>query len=181
MALTETAIRALKPKAKAYKVADEKGLYLLVTPSGGRLWRMKFRNGAGVEKKLALGSYPELKLRDARDARDTARGSLAKGIDPADQKRRDKIAAKISALNTFSAVAKAYIEKNRRDGLAAATVRKREWFLSLLQKKLGNRPIVEIEPVEVLEAVRPYEASKNDEKAHRTLQFAGQVFRFAVT
>lgn len=180
MALTETAIRALKPKAKAYKVADEKGLYLLVTPSGGRLWRMKFRNGAGVEKKLALGSYPELKLRDARDARDTARGSLAKGIDPADQKRRDKIAAKISALNTFSAVAKAYIEKNRRDGLAAATVRKREWFLSLLQKKLGNRPIVEIEPVEVLEAVRPYEASKNDEKAHRTLQFAGQVFRFAV-
>lgn len=180
MALTETAIRALKPKAKAYKVADEKGLYLLVSPSGERLWRMKFRNGAGVEKKLALGSYPELKLRDARDARDTARGSLAKGIDPADQKRRDKIAAKISALNTFSAVAKAYIEKSRRDGLAAATVRKREWFLSLLQKKLGNRPIVEIEPVEVLEAVRPYEASKNDEKAHRTLLFAGQVFRFAV-
>jgi integrase len=77
-------------------------------------------------------------------------------------------------------VAKAYIEKNARDGLAEATVCKRKWFLSLLEKAIGHRPISEIEPFAILDAVRPYEAAKNDEKAHRTLQFVGQVFRYAI-
>lgn len=180
MALTDSALRALKPRAKQYKVADEKGLYVLVTPAGGRLWKLKFRNKAGAEKKLSLGAYPEVSLREARELRDGARTSLAKGIDPAEQKRRDRQAAKISAANSFEAVAKAYIAKNRRDGLAEATVRKREWFLSIVQKRLGSRPIADIEPWEILEAVRPFEAAKNDEKAHRTLQFIGQVFRYAV-
>jgi len=69
MSLTDTAIRSLKPKPTPYKVADEKGLFLLVTPAGGKLWELKFRNGIGIEKKLALGAYPELSMRDARDAR----------------------------------------------------------------------------------------------------------------
>lgn len=180
MALTDSAIRALKPRVKAYKVADEKGLYVLVTPAGGRLWKLKFRTGSGAEKKLSLGGYPEISLKDARELRDSARGELAKGIDPAERKRKDAQAARINAANTFRSVAAAYIDKNRRDGLAHATVRKREWFLGLLEKRLGARPIAEIEPFEVLDAVRPYEAAKNDEKAHRTLQFAGQVFRFAI-
>jgi integrase len=127
-----------------------------------------------------LGSYPDLSLRDARSARDKARSLLANGIDPAQQKRRDKHVARISAANTFGSVARAYIERNRRDGLADATVSKREWFLRLVERSLGHRPISEIAPYEILEAVRPYEAAKNDEKAHRTLQFIGQVFRFAV-
>src|SRR6478609_4659680 len=180
MALTDSAIRALKPRDKAYKIADEKGLYLLVTPAGGRLWKLKFRTDGGIEKKLSLGAYPDLGLKDARELRDHARTTLARGIDPAEKKRRDKYTARINAANTFSAIAKVYIDRNRRDGLAEATVRKREWFLSLLEKTLGNRPVCEIEPFEVLDAVRPYEAAKNDEKAHRTLQFVGQVFRFAI-
>jgi phage/plasmid primase-like uncharacterized protein len=114
MALTETTIRALKPQPKPYKVADEKGLYLLVTPPGGKLWKLKFRNGMGAEKKLSLGAYPDLSLKEAREARDIARSGLAKGIDPAEKKQSDKRAAKINAANSFSAVAKAYIEKNRR-------------------------------------------------------------------
>jgi integrase len=178
--LTDSAIRALKPRAKAYKVADEKGLHLQVTPSGGRLWRVKFRTEGGVEKKLSLGAYPEVSLKDARAARDEARALLVKGVDPAQQKRRDKHIARINASNTFASVAKAYIERNRRDGLANATVSKREWFLRLVERSLGHRPISEIAPYEILEAVRPYEAAKNDEKAHRTLQFIGQVFRYAV-
>ena len=180
MPLTDSAIRALRPRATAYKVADEKGLYLQVTPSGGRLWRVKFRAEGGIEKKLSLGAYPDLSLKDARSARDAARALLAKGVDPAQQKRRDKHVAKINASNTFASVAKAYIERNRRDGLADATVGKREWFLRLVERSLGHRPISEIAPYEILEAVRPYEASKNDEKAHRTLQFVGQVYRYAV-
>lgn len=74
MALTDSAIRVLKPRDKSYKVADEKGLYLLVTPSGGRLWKLKFRTSVGAEKKLSLGAYPEIGLKDARDLR----GALAK-------------------------------------------------------------------------------------------------------
>lgn len=180
MALTDIALRNAKPMEKPYKLTDEKGLYLLVTPSGGRLWKLKFRNKAGVEKKLSLGTYPDVGLKLVRERRDDARRVLASGVDPADQKRRDKHAAKVSADNTFSAVAKAYIAKNQRDGLAEATVLKREWFTRLVERSLGRRPIAEIQPYEVLDAVRPFEASKNDEKAHRTLQFIGQVFRFAV-
>jgi integrase len=180
MALTDSAIRALKPRDAAYKVADEKGLYLMVTPAGGKLWKLKFRNGAGIEKKLSLGAYPDLGLKDARDAREQARSALAKGADPAEKKQSDKRAAKINAENTFSAVAKAYIEKNRSDGKADATVTKREWFLGIVERPLGNRPIADILPYEILDAVRPFERAKNHEKAHRTLQFIGQVFRFAV-
>ena len=180
MALTDPAIRALKPRDAVYKVADEKGLYLMVTPAGGKLWKLKFRNGAGIEKKLSLGAYPDLGLKDAREAREQARSALAKGADPAEKKQSDKRAAKINAENTFSAVAKVYIEKNRSDGKADATVTKREWFLGIVERPLGNRPIADIQPYEILDAVRPFERAKNHEKAHRTLQFIGQVFRFAV-
>jgi integrase len=180
MPLSDSAIRALKPRAKAYKVADEKGLYLQVTPAGGRLWKLKFRTATGAEKKLSLGAYPAISLKDARERRDDARATLAKGVDPAEQKRRDKHTAKINAGNTFSAVAEAFIGKNERDGLAANTIIKRRWFLKLLQKAIGNRPVAEIKPFDILEAVRPFEAAKNDEKAHRTLQFVGSVFRFAI-
>lgn len=180
MALTDIALRNAKPMAKPYKLADEKGLYLLVTPTGGRLWKLKFRNKAGAEKKLSLGAYPEVSLKQVRERRDEARRQLSNGVDPAEQKRVDKHTAKISAANTFDHVAKAYIAKNQRDGLAEATVQKREWFTRIVEKSLGHRPIAEIQPYEVLNAVRPFEASKNDEKAHRTLQFIGQVFRYAV-
>lgn len=188
MPIVMTQIRNAKPGPKPYKMTDEKGLFLLVQPSGGMLWRMKYRidghddegRPKRIEKKLGLGTYPEVSLKEARERRDEARRMLANGIDPAEQKQRDKHTAKVAAANTFSVVAKAYIAKNQRDGLAEATVQKREWFTRLVEKSLGHRPIAEIQPYEVLDAVRPFEASKNDEKAHRTLQFIGQVFRFAV-
>ncbi len=180
MPLTDSAIRALKPREKPYKAADDRGLYLLVTASGGRLWKLKFRTAGGTEKKLSLGAYPDVSLKDARERRDYARRQLASGIDPAEKKQRDDRAAKLSAENTFASVAGAFIARNERDGLAPNTVIKRRWFLRLLMKTLGHRPIAEIQPFDVLAAVRPYEAAKNDEKAHRTLQFVGSVFRFAI-
>jgi integrase len=188
MAFSNIQIRNLKPKATPYKQTVEKGLFLLVQPSGAMLWRMKYRvdgcDMAGrpkkLEKKLGLGSYPEVSLKEARDRRDEARRLLEKGIDPAEQKRRDILAARIRAGNTFTTVAQAYIAKNERDGLAANTITKRRWFVRLLQRALGNRPITEIQPFDILEAVRPFEAAKNDEKAHRALQFVGSVFRYAI-
>ncbi len=180
MGISDSAIRALKPRDKSYKVADEKGLYLQVTPSGGKLWRVKFRVPGGAEKKLSLGAYPDVSLRQARELRDEARGLLARGIDPAEKKQRDRRVAKVNATNTFGEVARAYIAKNRRDGLSEATASKREWFLRLVERRLGHRPVAEISPFEILETVRPFETAKNDEKAHRTLQFVGQVYRYAV-
>jgi hypothetical protein len=77
MALTDTAVRAAKPRDKEYKLADGGGLYLLVTPSGGRLWRLKFRV-LGIEKKLAIGRYPHVSLGEARKARDAAREGVVR-------------------------------------------------------------------------------------------------------
>ena len=180
MALTDTVIKALKPRDKPYKAADEKGLYLLVTPAGGRLWRVKFRTQGGAEKKLALGAYPDLGLKAARELRDDARKQLAEGIDPAEKKRKDRHIAKVSAANSFSAVAQSYIDKCKREGLAEATTTKQEWLLKVLERAIGQRPIAEIEPFEMLEAVRKYETTSRTETARRALQFSSQVFRFAI-
>lgn len=188
MPLTSTAITNAKPRAKPYKLTDERGLYLLITPAGGRLWRLKYRaDGADahgrpklVEKLLSLGSYPDVSLKQARELRENARQQRSGGIDPADQKRREKTASKNGAANSFGAVALKYIEKNEREGLAPATVRKRRWFLSLVQRPLGARPIANIEPLMILEAVRPLEAKGKLETARRALEFIGQVFRYAV-
>ena len=187
MSRSITTLRNAKPAAKPYKLADEKGLCLLVQPSGGMLWRFKFRtdgrdeagNPKRVERKLGFGTYPDVGVRTARDLRDDARAMLAKGSDPADQKRRAKQVAKVSAANTFAAVAESYIAKNERDGLAENTVKKRLWLLSILRKAIGQ-PIAEIEPFAILDAVRPFEAAKNEEKAQRALHFVGQVYRFAI-
>jgi len=180
MPLSDAAIRALKPRDKDYRVADEKGLYLQLSPSGGRLWRLKYRTSTGTEKKLAFGAYPEVSLKAARDLRDEARKLLAAGIDPAEKKRQDRHAAKVSAANSFLVVAQSYIAKCKREGHADATTTKQEWLLKLLDRAIGHRPIAEIQPFEMLEAVRKYETTGRTEAAHRALQFASQVFRFAI-
>jgi hypothetical protein len=78
MALTDSAIRNAKAKEKPYKVADERGLFLLVTPSGGKWWRFKYRY-AGKEKLLSVGVYPDVGVKEAREGRDEARKRLADG------------------------------------------------------------------------------------------------------
>lgn len=157
MSLSDAAIRALKPSDKPYKVADEKGLYLLVTPAVGKLWKHKFRVGGVKEKKLSFGSYPDVSLKDARELRDRARKLMAQGVDPAEQKRHNRHVAKISAANSFSAIAKAYIDKRAREGSADATTCRRNWLLQLVERQLGHCPVAEIAPYEVLDALRRYD------------------------
>ena len=101
MALTDTAIRLAKPEGNDRKLADGKGLYLLVTASGSKLWRFKYRID-GKEKKLALGSYPEVGLKEARARRDAARQSAQAGSDPSIAKREARIANRIAAATTFA-------------------------------------------------------------------------------
>lgn len=182
MALTDITVRNAKPGAKDYKLADAAGLYLLVTPAGGKLWRLKFRID-GKERKLALGRYPDISLSEARKRRDAAREQVALGNDPAREKQRKKVQAQLSGQNTFAGIADEYCEKRKRDGQKAwapSTAIRCEFLLSRLSASIGRLPIAEIEPADVLAAVRKIESRGKLESARRTLQLASAVFRYAV-
>lgn len=178
MALTDTAIKNAKPKATQYKLHDEKGLFVIVRPTGGRLWRLKYRY-QGKEQQLSLGTYPEISLKDARKRRDKARQTLAEGKNPGAEKKRSKLIEAISAGNTFKAVAEEYIEKQAREGRAEATLVKARWHLSLL-KVLHMRPIADIEPVELLSELRKVESAGHHEAARQVRAFASRVFCYGV-
>ena len=182
MPLTDVAIRNAKPREKPYKVGDTLGLFLLVQPSGGKLWRVKYRID-GKEKKLAIGIYPQVGLAEARRRRDAARELVAAGKDPGREKQREKVRSRIQAETTFDAIAAEFCQKRRRDGQkawAVSTATRSEYLLSLLKGSIGKIPITDIEPADVLIAVRKIERKGQLESARRTLQLAGAVFRYAV-
>lgn len=182
MALTDVAIRNAKPRAKPYKMGDAFGLFVLIQPSGGKLWRLKYRFD-GREKKLAIGTYPVIGLAEARRRRDQARELLAAGKDPSRERQREKLRTEVQAGNTFAAIAEEYCDKRKRDGQkawAASTAARSEYLISLLKVPLGRMPITDIEPAVVLAAVRKIERKGQLESARRTLQLAGAVFRYAV-
>lgn len=179
MALTDTAIKQAKPGDVDRKLADEKGLYLLVTAGGSKLWRLKYRID-GKEKKLALGSYPEVGLKEARARRDAARTAAEAGSDPAAAKREARIARQFSAANTFGAIAEEYIVKLEAENKADVTLAKTRWLLSKFSPSLGKRPIAEITPHELLAVLRAAERKGHRETARRLRSFASRVFRYAV-
>lgn len=179
MALTDTAIRLAKAEARDRKLADSKGLYLLVTSTGSKLWRLKYRIN-GKEKKLALGSYPEVGLKDARARRDAARHSAQAGRDPSIARRESRIANRISAATTFAGIADEYIGKLEAEGKAAVTIAKTRWLLTKLSPALGTRPIAEISPHELLAVLKKVERAGQRETARRLRSFSSRVFRYAV-
>ena len=179
MGLTDTAIRSAKPAQRDYKLADSGGLYLLVTTTGGKLWRLKYRS-LGIERKLSLGKYPDVPLGEARKARDAARAKLGAGVDPSDDKRRERVAKRLSAATTFGDVALEYIEKAEREGRAAPTISKLRWALEWLMPGIGHRPVDQIEPHELLGVLKRLEGTGRLETAKRTRALASRVFRYAV-
>jgi len=179
MALTDVTVRNAKARDADYKLADAGGLYLLVTPSGGNLWRLKYRMH-GVERKLSFGRYPEVTLGAARKARDAAREVATTGDDPAALKRRERIAARIAVGTTFSDVALEYIEKVEREVKSPATIAKLRWARGWLLPAVGHRPVDQIEPHELLTVLRKQERKGQLETARRTRAFASRVFRYAV-
>jgi integrase len=179
MAITDMAIRNAKPREKEYKLSDSGGLYLLVSPAGGKLWRLKFRVD-GREKKLAIGAYPEISLGDARKRRDEARELMAAGKDPSREKQQAKHRAKVSAANTFGEVAKEYLDKRRREGLSTSTADKSEYYISRMGPVIARLPIAEIGAPDLLAVLRRIETKGNYETARRVLQLSGRVFRYAV-
>lgn len=179
MALTDIAIRSLRHGDKPIKQADEKGLFLLLQPSGGKLWRFKYRFN-GKEKKLSLGSYPDVPLKEARRRRDQARQTLAMGIDPGEEKKQKAQDAAQNAANSFEAVGNDYLEKMCRDGREAVTIGKSRWLLSLFAKDVATRPIADLTPAQLLKALQVVEAKGHYETARRMRSLASRIFRYAV-
>jgi integrase len=185
MPLTDIAVRRTKARKKTYKLFDEKGMYLLVSPTGAKLWRLKYR-ALRKEKVLALGQYPDRTLAEARDLRDEARKRVRDGGDPSAERKLERREQRIRAGNTFEILAREWYASQRAKwtvDYAATTLRRIETHLF---PPLGSRPIAEIDAPELFDALRLVErhaevnSRGSNEIAHRMLQTSGQIFRYAI-
>ena len=176
--LTATAVKQAKPKAKAYSLSDGGWLYLFVKPNGTKAWRFNYRFN-GKQKTLAIGVYPDISLKAARDKHKEARENLANGIDPNTHKQAKRAANQDALANSFEVVALEWLEKRGAKSSSAEQRQNR-----LLQKDLfpyiGKRPIADIKAPELLNALRRIENRGAIETAHRAKQLSGQIFRYAV-
>ncbi len=192
MPLTDTAIRNAKPAAKPRRLFDSGGLYLEISPAGGKWWRFKYRFG-GKEKRISLGTYPEVPLAGrvdeqteqridgARDKRNHARALLAAGIDPGENRKAMKAARADRAANSFEVVAREWFAKFST-GWAASHGDK---IIRRLERDvfpwIGGLPVAAVEAPALLEVIERIESRGAIETAHRALQNCGQVFRYAVS
>lgn len=179
MPLTNTAIANAKPASKPFKLYDEAGLFLQVTPSGGKWWRFKYRFDA-KEKLLSLGTYPEISLKSAREKRDESRSLVAEGIDPSVNRKATRESKNNSLSNSFEVIAREFIAIHMTSLSASHRDRVLRRFELYLFPWLGSKPIVDITAPELLACIKRVQDQNKLETAHRVLQAAGQVFRYAV-
>ncbi|MDF1817651.1 MAG: integrase arm-type DNA-binding domain-containing protein [Immundisolibacteraceae bacterium] len=177
--LSDTTVRQAVAKERDYKLFDGNGLYLLVKKNGSRYWRYKYRFG-GKEKTLALGVYPRVTLKQAREAHHKAVDMFAKGIDPGLAKQLSKLSIREASENSFEAVGHEWLAKHLPNLSVSHTTRVRRITDMELFPFIGHRPIGEITPPELLAALRRVESRGAIESAHRAKQVAGQIFRYAV-
>jgi len=177
--LTDIAIKKAKPRESVFKLSDGGGLFLMVQPSGGKLWRYKYRFG-GVERKLGLGKYPDVSLQEARKRHQEAREQLAQGIDPTAAKKAVKAASDEMAANSFEVIAREWFEnwgKDKTESHAARTIVN-------LEKDaipyIGSMPIALIKAPDVLAVCRRIEKRGAVETAHRVRTSISQVMRYAI-
>ena len=175
--LTDAIIRNTKPKDKPFKLTDGAGLYLLINPTGSRLWRLRYHIG-GLEKKLSIGPYPEVSLKEAREKAVEAKKAIRTGIDPSQAKKAQKASA--SGADSFETIAREWFEKFS-PGWAPGHA---ERVIRLLERDvfpwIGNRPIKVISAPELLSVLRRVESRGAVDTAHRCRQTAGAVFRYAI-
>lgn len=177
--LSDVQVRNAKPKDKPYKLQDGFGLYLLITPTGGKLWRFDYRFD-GKRKTMALGAYPEHTLQDMRKRKDDARKLVANGADPSEVKKAKKAAIIAETDNSFEVVAREWLSK-----------RKAKWSEVYIEEVLRRlkydvfpvfaaRQVEDIEAPELLEMLRRIEARGAIETAHRVRTVCSQIFRYAI-
>lgn len=181
MALTDIQIKQAKPRDKQYRLTDQGGLYLRVYPTGARYWQLRYRSpGTGKEKVLSLGTYPATSLTAARKKTLEAKLAISAGTDPGLQKQHEKLTRKVAAENTFKAVGEEWFTKQSTHWSETHKTRTLGILKNNLCKWLGQRPISEITPPELLAVLRKTEARGIHETARRALQTAGQVYRYAI-
>jgi len=177
--LSDVALKKAKQQPTAYKLYDTGGMFVLVAPTGGKLWRLKYRF-AGKEKLLSLGAYPEVSLADARIKRDEARKQLHDGVDPGEARKAVKRARASSAANSFEAIAREWHTKFANTWAPSHADR----VLRLLERDvfpwIGHRPIAEIAAPELLAVLRRIESRGALETAFRARVYSGLVFRYAL-
>nr|WP_287290569.1 integrase arm-type DNA-binding domain-containing protein [Mesorhizobium sp.] len=176
MALSDVKCRNARPASKLAKLSDGGGLQLWVQPTGSRLWRLAYRFG-GKQKLLALGSYPLISLAEAREARDTAKRLLLRGIDPAQERKSQKAD---SAKDTFRSIAEEYVDKLKKEERADRTITKVKWLLDFAYPTLGDKSVREIDSATILAALRSVEVRGRYESARRLRSTIGSVFRYAI-
>ncbi|MEZ5954056.1 MAG: integrase arm-type DNA-binding domain-containing protein [Hyphomonas sp.] len=179
MKLTDTDIEALLPEARSYKRADGRGLYILVVPTGSKLWRMNYRF-EGKQKTLSFGAWPVVTLEEAREKCLKAKRLLKQDIDPGGVRKSIRPGRRKADPESFNAIADEFLRKRRLDGLAETTLSKKAWLLDLARDDLGPRLITEIKPADVLAVLRSVEGRGNYETAKRLRTTIGEVFRYAV-
>lgn len=175
--LTPSAVTNAKPRTRAYKLTDERGLYLLLQPGGARWWRFDYRRpGTGKRNTLSFGTYPDVSLKRARGKRDDARRLLADGIDPGEQRKAEAQAG----TDTFEAITREWFA-HRAQGWAPSHADK---VIGRFERDvfpwIGSRPIADITAPVLLAVLRRIEARGATETAHRVHQTCGQVFRYAI-
>jgi len=179
MPLTDVTVRTAKPRDKTYKLFDSGGLYVELTPAGGKRWRWKYRV-AGREKLLSMGVYPDVTLAAARARRDDARKLLASGVDPSVHRQAAKVAQAESAANSFEIVAREWFLKHQSGWVESHSRRVIARLEMDVFPYIGSRPIAEITPPELLKVLRRIEERGALETAHRARTSCGQVFRYAI-
>ena len=179
MPLNNTAIRNARPGDKARKLFDGGGLYLEVSPSGGKWWRLKYRFD-GKEKRLSLGVYPEVSLKDARERRDAARQLLAHGVDPSAHRKAQKAAQAERGAHTFEVVAREWFARHSPNWSAGHSGRVIRQLERDVFPWLGGHPVASIAAPQLLAVIRRIEQRGALASAHRVLATCGQIFRYAV-
>ncbi|MET3077460.1 integrase arm-type DNA-binding domain-containing protein [Pantoea leporis] len=179
MALTDIQIRRAKPQEKPYTLSDGLGLALLINPDGSKGWRFRYRFN-GKAKLMSFGSYSLVSLAEAREKRDVARKQVANGVDPVEERKAQKLAKQLSAENSFEAISREW-HTNKADRW---TVAYRDEIIKTFEQDvfpfIGNRPISEIKPLELLEVLRRIEKRGALEKTRKVRQRCGEVFRYAI-
>ena len=175
--LTDIQVKTAKPQAKDVTIFDGGGLYLLVTPTGGKLWRLKYRFG-GKERLMAFGSYPDISLSDARQRREDARKLLANGVDPGEIKKAQKAAIIEAATYTFEAVAREWHKNSKPEW----SQNHAERLLTRLEQDvfpfIGGKQIADIKTPEIVEVLKRVSA-RTLETAHRVKTALYQIFHYA--
>lgn len=181
MSLTNIACRNAKPRTdgKNLRLADECGMYLEITPSGSKYWRMKYRF-QGKEKRLALGVYPAVTLKTARTKRDEARRVLSEGIDPGQLRKVAREECRNEGKDLFEFVAREWFAKFQPTWAASHSVTVLRRMERDLFPWLGQCRVSEIDAPMLLQTLRRVEERGAIETAHRILQISGQVFRYAI-